>query len=132
MLWPHLAPWDSKSEKPWRNVGEFYSNICRHLYTTHLRIVLDLPRTQQQWQLKVYRDSLLKRSKIAWSSVVKEVMGLCTCNHHYCQPSGSSPCISQTKKTNKARGFDATEFVTILLVPMDWKLTFIPHGRATF
>lgn len=25
MLWPHLAPWDWKSEKPWRSVGEFYS-----------------------------------------------------------------------------------------------------------
>ena len=32
-------------------------------------------------------------------------MGPCTCNHHYCQPSGSSPCLSQAKKTNQSSRF---------------------------
>lgn len=81
-----------------------FTVIFVDIYILHIYVLFWIyPRTQQQWQLKVYRDSRLKRSKIAWSSVVKwkKVMGPCTCNHHYCQPSGSSPCISQTKKHTK-------------------------------
>ena len=29
-------------------------------------------------------------------------MGPCICNHHYYQPSGSSPCLSQAKKNNQS------------------------------